>query len=213
MSTNNYGVKTKLDLTVGASPLHLHLTNEVLGYQAARRSHRVIFTNVKSANTFVLEGSASSSIPDPGPGPGGSLGISFVDGGGGNDKILDLDGGDFVALDYHIGGRVTVANASSPSNDDTYGILDITTTSTANDTLEIASGSINPSAGDTSAELQAERNGRWVEIGNVNAADGFVDTGLEPPWPHIRVNHSVGSQIDVVIDVISKHVPATMRRH
>lgn len=113
------------------------------------------------------EGDLGHGWRPEGPGPGGALGLDFVDGGAGNDSIVDLDGADLTASGYRVGGTVTVATANNPANNGTYTILAISTTTTPNDTIQVATASLTADAGDRVAGLTGSPLG-W-DLANVGA--------------------------------------------
>lgn len=130
-------------------------------------------TDTTAATDFTFAGPVNEAILcyDQNVGPGGASGIDFVDGGGGNDQIVDGDGGNFVTLGYVIGGRIEVAGATNPANDGTYTILGFTTTTSTNDTVEIATASLTAATGDVTARLAADNRNAFNIFIRVRDAD------------------------------------------
>lgn len=115
-------------------------------------------TDTTAATDFEFAGPVNQAVLvyNQNVGPLTTTGVDFVDGGGGNDQIVHTESGNFVTLGYKIGGQVTVLDAETPANDGTYTILDIVTTSTTNDTLEIATASLTADVGDVTCLLAVD---------------------------------------------------------
>lgn len=130
-------------------------------------------TDTTAATDFTFAGPVNESVLcyDQNVGPGGTNGIDFVDGGGGNDQILDADGGNFVTAGYVIGGQVEVANADTVGNNGTYTILNIVTTTSTNDTLEVATASLVADIDDTNARIAADNRNAFNIFIRVRDAD------------------------------------------
>jgi hypothetical protein len=103
--------------------------------------------------------------------PTSTLGYDFLDGGGGNDNIVSLDGEDFASLGYRIGGQIKVIGATTPANDGTFTILAFSTTSSPNDTIEVATASLTADTSDLTAQLAVDNRNKFNIFIRVRDAD------------------------------------------
>jgi hypothetical protein len=80
-----------------------------------------------------------------------ATGISFVDGGGGNDQITRTDAGNWITEGYVVGGRIEVSNATIGANNGTFVILSLVAL-----TIDIATGSLTADTGDNTATFAVD---------------------------------------------------------
>ncbi len=114
-------------------------------------------TDATAAVDFEFPGPVNQAVLvyDQNVGPSGTLGIDMI--AGVNDEIVDLDGADLVALGYVIGGQIELTTATTAANNGVYEIIAFSTTTSSNDTAEIASGSLDTyDTGDTAVSLAAD---------------------------------------------------------
>jgi len=110
-------------------------------------------------------------------------GVTFTDGGGGNDQIVRNDGGSWITDKFVVGGEITVANATTGANNGTYDILAVTAT-----TIDIPTASITGDTGDNTATFAGGsvefKLGILVGSGDTRTgANGFDLIGtVNTPW-------------------------------
>jgi len=124
-------------------------------------------------------------------GPDTVNGVDFVDGGGGNDKIV-LTGFSWSALGFEVGKNIVPMNPNTAANNGSFSILAISTTTTTDDTIEVATASLTADTGDTQVDfvqvdsdagnrcrgLRSSSTGTWCSVHNATAAAG-PSTGVQ----------------------------------